>query len=96
MMKPDVKAMRKRERQYRRLCGMLLDTLSIYGDPDFYFAIAILPDRPAGGFADDADKRHRATHDYERPMPGKRARASIRKAVRQYPDLTVTAHRDWL
>jgi hypothetical protein len=53
---------------------MLVNTLRDYADPDAYFAITILPDRPAGWFADDVDEGHPG---YDRPMPGRAARRAI-------------------
>lgn len=57
----------------------LSHTVGFYANPDSYFAILIMPDRPAGSFADDfsyAD--HLAEYsEYDRQMPGKRARQTL-------------------
>lgn len=57
----------------------LKEALEFYANPDSYFAILVMPDRPAGGFADDfsyAD--HLAEYgEYNRPMPGKLARETL-------------------
>ena len=51
----------------------LLDAVRFYADPESYHAIMILPDRPAGAFADDFSDDH--GHEfYDREMPGKKAR----------------------
>ena len=57
---------------------VLLRALHFYADPDSYFAIGILPDRPCGDFADDFE----TTYDNlgEKVWrPGKLARETIRK-----------------
>lgn len=52
------------------------EALNFYADPDSYFAILFMPDRPAGEFADDfSNADHLAEYGpYDRVMPGKRAR----------------------
>jgi hypothetical protein len=52
-----------------------VNTLRDYADPDAYFAITILPDRPAGWFADDVGPED--APGYDRPMPGRAARRAI-------------------
>lgn len=49
--------------------------LEFYADPDTYFGCGFLFDRPTGGFDSDFDDGH---EDYDRPMPGKAARAALR------------------
>jgi len=44
--------------------------LAFYADPDSYFAISIMTDRPCGGFAEDIGE----VDAYDREMPGKLAR----------------------
>lgn len=38
---------------YEQVIVDLAKALDQYGDPESYFAIAIVPDRPSGWFADD-------------------------------------------
>lgn len=33
--------------------GILLEALHFYADPESYFAVSVIADRPSGGFADD-------------------------------------------
>jgi hypothetical protein len=75
-------------KQYQDLCGMLWETLQHYGDPEFYHAIAIMADRPAGGFADDFDKSY-SNLEYDRPMPGKLARETMEAAIVEYGELVI-------
>jgi hypothetical protein len=59
--------------------------LSLYADPDSYFAIAIWSDPPCGWFADDFGPDDEFP-DYERPMPGKAAREYFEAvAQREHP-----------
>jgi len=60
-----------------RIIDKLIDALSFYADPDTYFAIGILPDKPCGAFIDDMSEDHDG--DYNRPMPGKLARQTLRE-----------------
>lgn len=80
--------MTKRDREierYKRALGIAVDALAVYGDPESYHAVAFLFDRPCGDFADDFS---RVQHPcYERPMPGKAARAALRKLERNYQSL---------
>jgi hypothetical protein len=52
------------------------EALAFYADPETYHACSFLFDRPTGGFDEDFDEDH-GHEDYDRPMPGKRARACI-------------------
>ena len=54
----------------------LEETLALYANPESYFAIMILPDRPAGWFADDISENH-GNSFFDRPMHGAAARAAI-------------------
>jgi hypothetical protein len=54
----------------------LFEALAFYADPENYHAIAILADPPCGEFVDDFDDDH-GHPDYDRPMPGKRARSAL-------------------
>lgn len=47
-----------------------------YGDPENYHAIGFWPDRPCGGFIEDFAEDH-GHPDYDREMPGSKARASL-------------------
>ena len=59
----------------------LSDALEFYAQPENYHAVAFMADRPAGEFADDFDKEYADYTDlpYDRPMPGKHARATFRQ-----------------
>jgi hypothetical protein len=57
----------------------MVEALEFYADPENYHAILIMPDRPGGAFADDFSTDH-GHPDYDRPMPGKTARAALAKA----------------
>jgi hypothetical protein len=54
------------------------EALEFYADPENYHAIAFLPNRPCGEFAEDFDENH-GHPDYDRPMPGKRAREALKE-----------------
>jgi hypothetical protein len=56
----------------------LATALAFYAEPETYHAIFIVPDRPAGGFADDFSEDH-GDPFYKRPMPGAKARAVLRE-----------------
>ena len=73
--------------RYKRALGIALDALQAYADPESYHAIAVVADRPAGAFADDFSKDHGHPH-YDRPMPGKLARATFKKLAKRYGDLS--------
>jgi hypothetical protein len=63
--------------EQRKLLILLADTLSFYADPQTYFAIAFLPDRPNGDFMDDFSDCEDEYGDCFKP--GKRAREAISK-----------------
>lgn len=73
--------------RYKRALGMALDALEVYANPESYHAMAFAVDRPAGSFADDFSKDHGHPY-YERPMPGKLARATFKKLTKRYGDLS--------
>lgn len=73
--------------QYKKALGIALGALEVYADPETYHAIAIMADRPAGDFADDFSKVPGSW--YDRPMPGKTARAALKKLEQRYGDLSV-------
>lgn len=76
--------------RYKKALGMALEALQFYADPENYHAMSFLADRPAGGFADDFNRNH--GHEfYDRPMPGKLARATIKKLVKHYGDLATVS-----
>jgi len=54
-----------------------INALECYADPESYHAIMILPDRPAGWFADDIGSHQHP--EYNRKMPGVRARRALDK-----------------
>lgn len=54
----------------------LREALEFYADPETYHAITFMIDPPCGGFEDDFDEDH-GDEFYDRPMPGKRARAAL-------------------
>jgi len=75
---------------YRRACGILMDALSQYANPEFYHAIMILADRPSGEFADDFSQADDPSYThYNREMPGKLAREAIKRIEQEYGDLTI-------
>lgn len=55
----------------------LTTALEFYADPDSYFAIAVIADRPAGAFADDFSLTEDCIGDV-RERPGKHAREALR------------------
>lgn len=77
-------------KRYQRLAGTLFDALVEYGNPEFYHAVTIVADQPAGSFADDLDDNH-AHPDYNRPMPGKLARETIGIVYGVYGDMTISS-----
>ena len=74
-------------KRYQRALGIAMDALSEYADPEFYHAIWIMTDRPAGGFADDFQRKHGHPF-YQRAMPGKLARQTMNRLAKRYGDLT--------
>lgn len=64
--------------KYDELCGLLIETLTIYADPGFYHAIVIIGDAPTGGFDEDVSV---VPSRYDRPMPGKAARDGLDAAL---------------
>lgn len=81
--------MGKRDKEierYKRALGIAMDALNVYADPESYHAVAFAFDRPCGDFADDFS-RTKHPH-YNRPMPGKAARAAVRKLERSYGSLS--------
>jgi hypothetical protein len=54
----------------------LIEALAFYADPDSYFAIGFLSDRPCGEFMDDFSDDH-GFNQYDRAMPGKLARKTL-------------------
>jgi hypothetical protein len=67
----------------------VLDALAFYADPETYFAIAFLPDRPCGPFEDDFEEltgplAHPDGHPWTKP--GRRAREVL---FRLFPKETV-------
>ena len=64
------KADAERERDRAR------EALGFYADPTVYHGCAFLFDRPNGGFDSDFEEVSEC-YGYDRPMPGKRARAAL-------------------
>lgn len=56
----------------------LVDALRFYANAESYHAVTIIADRPAGEFADDMSADHGDEY-YTRAMPGKTARAALKK-----------------
>ena len=54
----------------------LLDALEFYADPATYHALMIWADPPCGEFVEDYSEDHGDAF-YDRPMPGKTARAAL-------------------
>jgi hypothetical protein len=52
------------------------EALEFYADPETYFGIGIIADRPTGGFDDDIDDDYEHT-DMTGPRPGKLARKTL-------------------
>ena len=61
---------------------VLLEALCFYADPCTYHACCFLFDPPTGGFDDDFS----FDEDYQRDMPGKRARTAIANLADKYYD----------
>ncbi len=59
----------------REKLEMAMEALEFYADEETYHACAFLFDRPTGGFDEDFSKEDGS--EYDRPMPGKLARAAL-------------------
>ena len=70
-------------RKLERDRAQLWMALAMYADPESYFAISFLFDRPCGAFGDDFSEDHGG--DFERPMPGKLARATFAAIAKAQP-----------
>lgn len=58
----------------------LVEALEFYADPETYHACLFVFDPPCGGFDDDfEDFKEHGHPDYDRDVPGKRARAILAK-----------------
>lgn len=64
----------------RQTIAALVEALRFYANPETYHAVSFLFDPPTGGFDADFDGGH---DDYNRPMPGKRARAALAAAAKE-------------
>lgn len=80
-----VRRLEKELQKHRRLAGKLFEALMVYADPEFYHAISFLGDHPCGEFLTDFGK----VDSYDRPMPGKSARKTIKRVAKLYPDLKI-------
>lgn len=77
--------------RYKKALGIAMDALATYADPESYHAVAFMFDRPCGVFAEDFS---RVEHPfYDRPMPGKLARGSMRKLAKRFGDLPYYSRR---
>jgi hypothetical protein len=56
----------------------IIDVLFFYADPETYHGVAFYNDLPTGGWETDLEEDH-GHPDYDRPMPGKRARALLKR-----------------
>ena len=61
----------------KELLQLAIEALSLYADEDSYSAISFHSDPPCGEFADD----FYGSEEYNRLMPGKRARDTLRQIV---------------
>lgn len=71
----------------------VVEALAFYARPSNYHAIGFVFDRPCGDFAVDFDEDH-GNKFYDRPMPGKRARAALDKARKEMGDGRKSGVRD--
>ena len=77
------------ERQkYQEALGVAVEALQLYANEENYHAIAFLFDRPCGNFANDFNRVKDS--NYNRPMPGKTARAALLKLTEKYGDLQIS------
>ncbi len=76
-LKPLLAALRKQLVVSRQTERSAVEALEEYANPENYHAVAFLFDRPCGGFADDFSDDH-GHPDYDRAMPGKLARETLR------------------
>lgn len=60
------------------LIAELVEALAFYGEPENYHAVAFWFDPPCGEFKDDFSEDH-GHPDYNRAMPGAKAREVLRK-----------------
>lgn len=76
-------------KDYKRAFSIAIEALAFYADPTVYHAILIVPDRPAGEFADDVSDVSSIDggEGYNRPMPGKLARETLEKLIAEFGDL---------
>jgi len=61
----------------RNKIGTLEETLVFYADPETYHGCAFMFDKPTGGFDEDFSADH-GHEDYDRSMPGQKARDILR------------------
>ena len=66
----------RRERSLISENERLREALEFYADPGTYHAISFMCDPPGGGWVEDFDDDH-GDDGYNRPMPGKTARAAL-------------------
>lgn len=89
-----------KEQLHEEVAIIAIKSLELYADPSFYHACSFLFDRPTGGFDKDFDKKH-GDWLYDRAMPGKDARAALKKCqkmiakfYKEYPELMTQTNPD--
>ena len=67
----------------------LWEALEFYADPDTYFAISMIPDRPCGELMEDFEEPNskdpvwgNVWDTHATPKPGKRAREALNEAIK--------------
>lgn len=75
----DAAIRQKMEEAAEKILSALVDALIFYASPDTYFATSFLFDPPCGEFSEDFSEVPGS--DYDRPMPGKRARSALEQDV---------------
>lgn len=87
----------------RRQKAVLLEALAFYGDPETYFAVALMCDPPCGEISEDFDETYKDMPDFATHMDGPRLGARARKAIRDHhgvkectvEELTEMARAEW-
>ncbi len=75
----NLRELRAKVRQQDRALRVLVEVLAFYADPETWFAVSLLGDRPCGPIADD----HGKTGHPQLPVkPGKRARKALLKVAK--------------
>lgn len=67
-------------KQLERMLTQAVEALGFYGNPETYHAISFLCDRPCGVFDEDFGTQREHQHrGYQRAMPGRLARKTLRR-----------------